>query len=267
MKTTYRHDNTEAKKRFFVLLGTALLGGLVLLYPPLRNGVTGIFYKLTPSAWDEGNTAESNTVGFFGGFQSRQILSEENKNLQDEVLRMQAQVLDRNLLAEKVAQLEERFGRIERDDRVVANVLAGPGRISYDTLIIDAGSAQGIEQSDNVAYAGAGVIGRVVEVYESSAKIRLYSSPQEEPFVLIGKRAIPVRAQGKGMGNFEAFVPEDSQVVLGDEVTLPGTMLVLGTVDAIERRPDQPFSRVLFRSPFNISSITTVEVIVGEKKI
>lgn len=267
MKTTYRRDNTEARKKLLTLLGIALVGALLLLYPPLRGSITNIFYTQTPTAWNAGNTAGNTTSGFFGGFRNTQIIVEENKNLQEEILRMQAQVLDRNLLAEKVAQLEERLGRVESDNRVSASVLLGPGRISYDTLVIDAGSAQGIELGDSVVYGGAGVIGRVAEIYGSSAKVKLHSSPKEESFVVMGKQALPARALGKGMGNFEALVPQGSPIVQGDEVTLQGMRLLLGIVQVVEEKPDQPFSRILFRSPFNIASITTVEVIVRDKKI
>lgn len=267
MKTTYRHDNTKTRKRIAILAVTLFFGSLFLLYPPLRSVVTSIFYTQTGTAWNVGNKTEDSTVGFWQGFRNNQTLAEKNKNLEEELLRMQAQVLDRNLLAERVAQLEDRLGRVGSDDRVSANVLAGPGRISYDTLVIDAGSAQGIVLGDSVAYAGAGVIGKVVEVYESSSKIKLYSSPGEEFFVAMGGDSFPALARGKGMGNFEALVPQGSSLVAGDLVSLQGTRLLVGVIEVVLEKPDQPFSKILFRSPFNISSITTVEVIIGDNKI
>lgn len=267
MKTTYRHNNTEARARLIILVIIALLGFLILLYTPLRNGIAAFFSPVSSSVWSEDNSVKETTGGFWGVFQSKSALSEENAKLHDEILRIQAQVLDRNLLAERVGQLEERLKRVNDDNRVLANVLVSSGRISYDMLVVDVGSNLGVHVGDRVVYAGAGVIGTVVEAYEATSKIKLFSSPNEETRVSIGKESIPALARGKGIGNFEVILPQGVSVKVGDEVIIPGTMFVLGYVGSVENNQDQPLSKILFRSPFNTTSIATVEIVLGDSKI
>lgn len=265
MKATYRHDNLSARRKFLMLALTVVLGVLVLSYGPVRGAISRAVYGIAPEVWTWGGTFQNSWHAFWGEFRLKRSLVSENEALQEEVARMQAQVLDRNLLEEKVTALEESLGRTGSDNRIVAHVLAGPGRSPYDTLVIDAGTEQGIALADRVVYAGAGVIGEIIEVYSSSAKVKLFSSPGENTPILIGAQAIPVVAHGRGMGNFEADVPRGSLVIEGDKAMVPGESLILGIVGAIEETPAEPFTRVFLRTSFNIATIRSVEVIKKER--
>lgn len=236
----------------------------VLLYAPTRNILTQGVYSVTTGIWLAGDTVANSLGSFIANFQTKKALVDENKTLLEEVGRMQALVLDRNLLTEKVARLEESFGRPRSDDRVVAEVIAGPGRSPYDTLIIDAGAEQGISAGDTVVYAGSGVVGEIVEVTSFSAKAKLYSSPGENNEVVVGAYNFPIVALGRGMGNFEAKVPQDSAISVGDTVIMKGGY-ILGTVSLIEEKPAEPFKRIFFRVPFNITEIRSVEVIINKR--
>lgn len=262
MKTTYRRDNTKTRTKLVVLIGSIFLGAVVLVYPPLRSWVSSLFFFGSPVIWSAGSVAEDASKSFLSQLKDNRALSEENRKLKEDILHMQTQVLDRNLLTEKVAQLEESLGRERMDNRVLANILVSSSRISYDVFVVDAGSSQGVKQGDLVAYSGAGIIGKVFEVYESSSKIKLFSSSKEETPVLVGKENIPAIARGKGMGNYEVILPQGSAVGIGDTVLLPGTMLILGEVVFAEDAPNQPFSKILFRLPFNTALMTTVEIII-----
>ncbi|OHA83870.1 MAG: hypothetical protein A2937_00885 [Candidatus Yonathbacteria bacterium RIFCSPLOWO2_01_FULL_47_33b] len=261
MKATYRRDNSPTKRRFFTLAALVLVSFLVLSAGPVRGVLSRAVYSTAPGLWELGGNIEGSWNAFWGEFRLKRSLVHENETLKEEVSRMQAQVLDRNLLEDRVLALEEKLGRAGSDVRVSANVLAGPGRSLYDTLIIDAGTEQGILVGDRVVYVGAGVIGTVVETYPASAKVRLFSSPGEETAVVIGGQSIPAVAHGRGMGNFEAKVPQGSLVAIGDNVLIPGGNMILGVVGATEEKPAEPFMHVFFRTPFNISAISSVEVI------
>lgn len=233
------------------------------LYAPTRNMLTEGVSTIAVTVWGAGNAISSSWNSLATNFQTKEVLMNENESLHEEMSRMQAQVLDRNLLAEKVARLEESLGRSRSDNRVTAEVVVGPGRSPYDTLVIDAGAEQGINTGDAVVYAGSGVIGEIVEVTSFSAKVKLYSSPGEEHDVVVGSHNFPVIALGRGMGNFEARVPQDSVVSIGDAV-LSKESLILGIVSLIEEKPAEPFKRIFFRVPFNIIGIRSVEVIVNK---
>lgn len=242
-----------------------LISGFILFSNPVRGAISRAVYTTTPWMWDIGIKAGNSWNMFWGEFRLKRSLVHENEVLQEEVARMQTQMLDRNLLEERVVELEGKLGRAGSDDRVTARVLVGPGRSAYDTLIIDAGSEQGILVGDKVVYAGAGVIGVTVEVYPTSSKVSLFSSPDKETAVAIGKEAIPAIARGGGMGNFESKIPQGSAVAVGDNVLIPGENMILGIVGSIEGKASEPFMQVLFRLPFNTAAIRSVEVIKSKR--
>ena len=247
------------------LIALVAISAFALLYTPLRATLTQAVYSVAPSLWGAGENAESVLGTFLTNFKEKDALVNENETLNETISIMETKVLDRNLLAEKVTKLEEALGRARSDDRVVASVLVGPGRSPYDTLVIDAGEEEGINIGNMVVYSGSGVIGEVVEATPYSAKIKLYSSHGEEHRVTVGSHYIPVLAIGRGMGNFEAKVPQDSSVSVGDYVVTAKGNLILGTVSLIEAKPAEPIKRIFFRVPFNITEIQSVEVIVGKR--
>lgn len=241
------------------------ISAFVLLYAPLRSIVTQAVYSVAPFVWGAGDAGENALETFFANFKEKDTLVKENKTLKEIISIMEVKVLDRNLLAEKVIRLEESLGRSRNDDRVVANVLIGPGRSIYDTLVIDAGEKEGIIAGNMVVYSGSGVIGEVVETTTYTAKVKLFSSPGEEHSVTVGSYNIPILVVGSGMGNFEANVPKDSTVFVGDNILTPKNSLILGNVSLIEEKPEEPVKRIFFRFPFNITEIKTVEVIVTNR--
>lgn len=241
------------------------IGVFVLLYAPLRSVVTNAVYSIAPFVWETGNKTESALGTFLANLKDKDTIVEENEKLNNDISVMEVKVLDRNLLAEKVTMLEEALGRSRNDDRVVASVLVGVGRSPYDTIVIDAGEKEGVIVGNVVVYSGSGVIGEVVETTPYTSKIKLHSSPGEEHRVTIGLYHIPSLAIGRGMGNFEAKVPQNSIVSVGDNILTAKNNLILGTVLLIEEKPEEPVKRIFFRAPFNITEIQNVEVILNKQ--
>lgn len=261
----HRQGNPFLNRKNIALVALVAISAFALLYTPLRSALTEGVYSVAPKIWNIGDASGSAWGTFITNFRNKDVLEKENTMLHLDVSRMQAQVLDRNLLAEKVTKLEEALGRVRGDDRVVAFVLAGPGMSPYDTLVIDAGGDQGISVGNMVVYAGSGVIGEVVEISPLSSKVKLYSSPKEEHLVTIGSHYIPVLAVGRGMGNFESKVPQDSAVAVGDKVVSVKGNYIFGIISLIEEKPAEPVKRIFFRLPFNITEIHSVEVIVDKQ--
>lgn len=262
----HRHANSRNSfhgSKNITLVALVAISFFVLLFTPIRNTLTDAVYVVAPSVWGVGGKVTGVWNFIAANITSKETLLKENETLHIEIDRMQAQVLDRNLLAEKVTKLEEALGRARSDDRVAAEVVVGPGRSPYDTLVIDAGSEEGIKNGDAVVYAGSSIIGEIIEVSPFSSKVKLYSSPGEEHLVIVGTYNFPVTAFGRGMGNFEAKVPQDGAIALGDNVVSVKEGLILSTISLVEEKPAEPFKRIFFREPFNITEIRSVEVIVS----
>ncbi len=247
---------------FWVIIGISVFA---LSFAPVRGVFTRMIYFVTPGIWSTKDSVANTWDSLTANFHSKDILQNENASLSAEVNRLQAQILDRNLLAEKVIRLEESLGRVRSDDRVVAGVLAGPGRSPYDTIVVDAGAEEGVKVGDTVVYAGSGVVGEIIETTPETSKVKLFSYPGEDHTVVVGPRSIPVVARGRGMGNFEAKLPENSPVEVGDQVLTFKEGLILGTVALIEEKQAEPVKKIYFRSAFNITEMRSVEVIITKQ--
>jgi cell shape-determining protein MreC len=258
-----RHANFQLRIKIISIVGIVLVASLSLFYTPVRLALTQTAYTVSAPFFHFGGSVNSLGNSLLTNFRSKDALVYENAMLRAENDRMQAQILDRNLLQERVMNLEEVLGRPRNDNRVVADVTVPFGHSYYDTLVIDAGADHNIQNGDFVVYSGAGVIGEVAEVSAVSAKVKLYSTGGEEHLVLIGSHSVPATARGMGNGNFQAKIPQGSLVSVGDRVVVSRGNLILGEVTMVEELPGVPFRTVYFRSSFNPTEVRTVEVVVG----
>lgn len=264
MKQIYRRSDSVRISRTTILVGIGVcaLGIAVLLFSPVRSAISDGVYQVAPGLWETGDATKRSVSNFFSGFKAKESLAEENDVLREELSLMRAHVLDRNLLEDRVVELEEILGRTRSDNRVIARVLAMPGRWSpYDMIVIDIGEDHGVLVGNRVMY-GNSVIGEVAEVHAQSAKVQLFSSPGDELNVLIGTTTISAVARGRGMGNFEARIPQGNTVLVGENV-FTSENLIIGTVGAVIEHESMPFIRILFTTPFNITEMRTVEVVRG----
>ncbi len=190
----------------------------------------------------------------------KQTLLKENDELRHSNAALEAVTLERDLLFEENASLKESLGRQSRGVSVHAIVLASPDASPYDTFIIDVGVEEGLKVNQLVMWGGI-VIGRVASVYGQSALVKLLSSPGEEYDVRIGNPSVAARALGRGGGNFEITLPRGVSVKEGDPVVIPSISLrPFGIVEKVGLGSSPTFQKILFRNPFNMAYVTSVEV-------
>jgi len=144
---------------------------------------------------------------------------------------------------------------------LLATVLKKPPFSAYDIFILDVGEKEGVAKGNKVYALGNIPIGEIAEVMNDTSKVRLYSSSGEKFTVSIGPSNIETTAVGRGGGYFEASLPRDTKIVPGDAVHIPSlTDSFTATVEAIASDPSEPFSKVLFRQPFNMYEMKWVLV-------
>lgn len=179
------------------------------------------------------------------------------------IAELQAKIESHALVEREHATLLAELGATPPSEVLLGHVLTLPPQSFYDTLIIDMGSQQGVHVGKKV-YAGNQILlGEVVEVNARTSKIKLFSSPNQKYDVIIGVASSTVRATatGRGGGMFEALVPRESRVEVGNMVTVPELSTVeYGKVVHILTDPARAFDSVLFQSPIPLQSLRRVYV-------
>lgn len=147
------------------------------------------------------------------------------------------------------------------ETRILAAVLQRPPFSPYDELIIDIGHDYNLSTSSMVYVSGGILIGRVVDVLNTTAKVKLFSSPNEKYEVLVGTSHTPATAIGRGGGQYETNVSRDTVVKEGDFVLNSALNdKPFGIVSAVLLDPTLPFETILFAPPVNIYQLRWVLV-------
>lgn len=105
---------------------------------------------------------------------------------------------------------------------VTARVVADPGGAFVRTLVVTAGRRDGVRRGQ-AALSGRGLVGRVVEVGEWSARVLLVTDLNARvPVVLEPSRQRAVLGGDNGDQPLLMYMPPDAPVSVGDRVTTSG---------------------------------------------
>jgi len=246
---------------FFTVLIGVLVGGSALFSVAVREGL----YFVAAPFWNARVYLSSHMEEYLALVKTKQTIANENKKLRASVEQSRLLSRERNLLAEENRELKERLGRGETPiNRVLAVVLSRPDQTPYDTLIIDAGTRDGVAVGDRVAAYETVILGTILVAYESTSLVKLFSSPDEEIEITIGEEYVPAVARGIGGGNFEASLPRGLSVREGDTVSFPSISTeIAGVVEKIKVQSADAFQSILFKIPVNLYELRYVEVLVS----
>jgi len=194
---------------------------------------------------------------------SKRALTTENRILKSKADESDALRIETELLRIENASLKEMLGRKSDGEKIIlARVIGVPNRTPYDTLLLDGGSAEGVMVGDKVVYYSSVALGEVVEVYNHSSRVRLYTTPGVTTPAVLSSNSQSVDLIGRGGGNFEIELPRDFEISENETVILPG--LHSYTISTLLRSisdPRDPFKRVVLKSPVTIGALDWVEII------
>lgn len=237
---------------------------IVLFYFRLNiwNGFSYIAHLVFQPVLVLGNRAGEKFANLQIYFVSKNSLYAENENLKSQILESQNDRANYASVVAENASLKEILGR--KDPRItviLAAILSKPNQSIYDTLLIDAGTNQGIKGGEKVFASENIPIGRVAVVYLNSSKVILFSSPGEKTQAIIPDKNIFLELIGRSGGNFEMILPRDITLQKGDQVTMPGVNpYILAIAETTISDPRDPLNKALLRSPVNIQELKFVEV-------
>lgn len=239
---------SRASSVLVVVLVVVLLG-LVLYF---RAGLSSLALKILAPA-----LAARNELG-----------NSEVVQLRAELASSTLALLDRQELLQENQTLKKLMGRTNAGKQVLAGVLMRPPAVPYDTLLIDAGSAQGIDTGDLVYGGGSAVIGEVSEVQNSTARVTLLSAPGHDYDAQILPKAapgtaLPLPLTGQGGGSLVGQVPAGSNVSVGDPIVVPGVEgAYVGSVSHIDQQSGASFESLYALLPVDLFALQFVEIAV-----
>jgi len=236
----------------------------VFSIPFTRN----LLFSAGSPLWEFKNNISSFFSDNLGVLNSKISLLKENSILKDQVLTKTKEQVLFDILKKENDDLKSVLNRKKWDQNLLlGTVLVKPFLSVYDTLIIDVGSVNEVEVGDKVVADGNTYIGYISEVYDTTSKVVLYSSPGEKVKILIGNSNIEKEAIGIGGGNFKVEIPKEVDVKEGDSVVIPSiSPNIFGVIEKVESKPSDSFQVILFKNPVNISELKWVEVFLPNKK-
>ncbi len=188
------------------------------------------------------------------------IGASENARLRAELASTTALLADRDALYQENLELKSRLGRDASVHVMLAGVLQRPPATAYDTLLVDAGSAEGVVQGQLVSAGGTTLIGSVAGVYAHTSRVVLFSAPGETYDVML-RGSIPVEMQGQGGGSLRGQVPAGTAVSIGDTLLFPGIASGLaGEVSAVDAQPGNSFITLYAHLPVDPLTLQFVEI-------
>ena len=198
---------------------------------------------------------------------SKAALGRENEQLRAQLASTSAALADRNALYQENLVLKAQLGRTLTERSVLAGVLMRPPEVPYDSLMLDAGASQGIAPGDLVSAGGTTVIGTIDQVYRTTSRVKLFSSPGESYQGLLAasttRPSTPVTVVGQGGGSLSAQVPTQTAVVPGDSIVLPGVGGgFIGSVSHVDEPSGSSFETLYLQLPVNMQELSFVEILL-----
>ncbi|MCX6755421.1 MAG: rod shape-determining protein MreC [Candidatus Nomurabacteria bacterium] len=260
---SYLLDKNKKTKKY-KKIGAIVFLAIVLVYfrAPVWKGLSVSTHTIFKPVIVFGQFIGGGFSNIGVNFRSKKALVTENENLKNQITESEADRANYASVVDENNKMKEILGRKAENMKVVlVGILEKPNRSLYDTLVIDAGSNQGVKIADRVFAIGNIPIGRVAEVYLNSSNVILFSNPEEKTDVVLSGKDGFLQAVGRGGGNFEIILPKDLVIAVGAEVDLPGiTPYILGTVATLVSDPRDSFQKAILVSPVNIQQLKFVEV-------
>jgi rod shape-determining protein MreC len=208
---------------------------------------------------------------WFSGVFNAGSLEDENVDLREQIDELEAEIRAGDSAIEELEQLKQLLDLPITDDveRVVARVIAGPPGNFEQTITLDKGSDDGIVE-DMPVLAAAGLVGRVIDVWDNGSKVLLLTDPRSG----VGVRLVPSRATGVAqgragsdtlaleIGDANVDVAENDQAeTSGLEGSTYPPNIPVGAVDAVAREPGGTGQRVRLAPYVDLGTLEFVMVL------
>lgn len=260
---SYLQDRKKKQKRYTQLLVTAVVFAACMtvsvVFFDFFSRISHTVFSPVLAMTNRMSMNIKNTKAFFI---SKTSLLLENQELKQQLLAIDARLANYEAVFNENEKIKEILLRKPGEKKMLlAGILGTQNKSLYDSLIIDAGSLQGLEVGQRVFAYGDVPIGTITDVFPESAKVALYSTSGQKMSAVLSGSDTFIELMGRGRGNFEVILPRDFDIVEGTLVLLPGLEpYALAEVVTVISDPRDPFKKALLKSPINILELKFVQV-------
>jgi cell shape-determining protein MreC len=211
--------------------------------------------------WNVKSSAKNTLPSLDIFFRSKTSIVQENENLRQQITVLTGELKGYDFAVQENIELKKLFVG-KKNGGVFAGILARPGTLSFDTFLLDIGSGSGIKNGD-VALSGQDIVlGKIIETYPYSAKVKAFSSSGEVTDAFLGPENVSMQLKGTGGGSFMAELPRDIDVKEGDAAVFPGSDgFILAYVESKKENLTDSFQKLYLRSPVNIFELKHVQIL------
>lgn len=192
-------------------------------------------------------------------FSSKNELIEENRNLLDEIEKNRLDLIGYESIKYENQKLREVLKIKPEGNFIVTVIIARSPQIPLDSLFLDKGTEDGLDNGDLVLTGGRILVGRIVEASKNKSTVALNSLAGVVSYGFVSRTSEPLEIKGMGGGSLEAKVPIDFDIAVGDKLMVSGSFTYLAAVvGMIEEDHPSGFKNILMSLPVNISKVNTV---------
>ncbi|MFQ5881064.1 MAG: rod shape-determining protein MreC [Candidatus Methylomirabilales bacterium] len=268
-----------ARYRRTVVLGGALLLSFLLMTMEVRREENLVpFLKrlllesvspfLKASTYVKHGIAE-----IWGNYVDLRVVRQENLRLQEEIQALQARLRVLEEERGESQRLKTLLGLRERQSftYIPARVVGKDATNWFHSLVIDQGASDGIERHMAVI-APEGLVGQVVEVTRSSARVQLITDPVSAVGALLQTSRVTGLLVGAQPRRLRVkYLPVRAEVRSGEGVITSGLGgvypkgILIGRVVAVDKRSGALFQEATVGPSVDFSRLEEVLVVAGER--
>jgi cell shape-determining protein MreC len=251
-------------KRTFLVKRNALLSsanfswgsiavGIAVFFLLLRLLAPNIFWYIVTPAFRLSDAIAQASHHLMSGFDDTATLAIENEKLQNANNALTAANESLRQKVESITGLTAGAGDI------IAGIIARPPQSPYDTLVLGAGSVDGVALGQEAFGEESVPLGVVTSVLEHFSRVTLFSASGISLNGWVGSSHLPILIKGSGGGALSASVPRSAAITIGDAVSLSGPgSVVLGSVMRVDSDPTSPSVTLRISPAINLFSVTWV---------
>jgi len=210
-------------------------------------------------------------TGVWRDYVDLRAVREENRRLQFEATTMKRRLEQLQNQAMETQRLERLLAmrQASQAEFLTARVVGKDATNWFKTVLLDRGSLEGIRRNQP-ALAPDGLVGRVVEVTLTSAKVQLLTDPVSAVGGLIQRTRVTGIVSGNlGAGARVSYLPLMADVAVGDEVVTSGMGgvfpkgILIGRITSVERNSGALFQEATLQPAVDLSRLEEIFILTN----